>query len=47
MKKQKCPVCQSSRTTRGSDFLICKKCGYINKDEINTKEENEKKEILL
>lgn len=29
----KCPSCGSTRTEKGSDFLVCKKCGYVNMNE--------------
>jgi transcription initiation factor TFIIIB Brf1 subunit/transcription initiation factor TFIIB len=32
----KCPNCNSSRITKSQEGIKCKRCGYINKQFINT-----------
>jgi len=29
MKKRKCPVCNSRRTSENSRYFTCNKCGYV------------------
>lgn len=39
-KKQKCPKCNSTRTEQGSDFLVCKKCGFLHQKTEKEKNDN-------
>lgn len=49
LRKRACVICGSRKTIQGSDFLVCKKCGFlnINNKQLKEKIENEKEKILL
>ena len=36
MIKNKCPKCNSTRIVKNKDFILCKKCNYLWKRNIDT-----------